>query len=311
MIDRDELRRKKRQECDAYIEKLHKLEPELAEISNEIGKLSLRLIREGILKKNTSAQADIDKQVQQLMKRRNELLAKYNLDENIYEPKWDCPICKDLGYVTAGVACECLKKERMEQLKEESGIPRGLWEKSFDNFGIVYYRDVNKIWDVVRYCQSFAQNIGKGENAGNLILLGDVGRGKTHLSVAIAMECLKLGKRVYYTRLDELMELIRNEKFNNDGDLRYVWMKECDLLVLDDFGAENSNSDFTVNQLRVLLEERNLAEKSWVINSNLSLGKIEELYTSRVMDRMLEKGKIFQLDSEESIRLTLRKENMG
>ena len=309
MIDRDELRRKKQEECDAYVEQLHRMEPELAQISQKIGQLSLRLIRKGILQKNLAEKQAIDMQVQQLLQRRKEILGKYGLGEEVYEPKWDCPLCKDLGYITPGEPCECLKKERILQRKEESGLPRGLWEKNFENFDTSYYKDMYKIQEIVAYCRAFANQVATTGYGNNLVLLGDVGRGKTHLSVAIATEVLERGKRVFYTRVDEMIDLIRAAKFDGLQEEKMRFLKECDLLVLDDLGAENS-SEFAINQLRIVLEERNLAGKSWIINSNLSLEKIEALYTSRVADRILEKGKVFQLTSDESIRLILRKDYM-
>ena len=141
---------------------------------------------------------------------------------------------------------------------------------------------------------------------GNLVLRGFVGRGKTHLSAAIANACIERGLTVVYRRTDDLLDLIRVSKFergqDSDETIRtFDLLRNCDLLILDDFGAE-ARTEFAIDELTRLIEDRNLRNKSWVLNTNLEYGDIEKLYDPRLMDRIDEKATVFRLEMPESFR---------
>ena len=80
--------------------------------------------------------------------------------------------------------------------------------------------------------------------------------------------------------------------------------------MIDDFGADTA-SEFAKSQIRILLEERNLNNKAWIISTNLTLNMIEEIYSPRGADRLLEKARIFSFDAPRSIREILRQERLG
>ena len=141
---------------------------------------------------------------------------------------------------------------------------------------------------------------------GNLVLRGFVGRGKTHLSVAIANACIDRGLSVVYRRTDDLLDLIRLSKFERGQDSEetirtFDLLQNCDLLILDDFGAE-PRTEFAIDELTRLIEDRNLRNKSWVLNTNLELNDIETLYDPRLMERITEKATVFRLEAPESLR---------
>ena len=146
----------------------------------------------------------------------------------------------------------------------------------------------------------------QGEQKSNLVFVGDVGRGKTHLSIAIANAAMANSNTVIYKRMDDLLDLIRSYKYDNDyqeenGQEALQQLRRCDLLVIDDLGAEKI-TEFGSNQLRLILEDRNMADKPWIINSNLSAADMDEAYGARTFDRIQEKASFFRFDSPTSIR---------
>ena len=52
-----------------------------------------------------------------------------------------------------------------------------------------------------------------------MVLLGEVGRGKTHLSVAMANAVLANRQTAIYKRIDDLLDLIREYKFDKETAL--------------------------------------------------------------------------------------------
>lgn len=110
-----------------------------------------------------------------------------------------------------------------------------------------------------------------------------MGRGKTHLAAAIANLVLEKGGTVIYRRAVDLFELIRQYRYEENRqklDEMMEQLRSCDLLVIDDLGAERT-TEFVVEQLVVLLEDRNYRNKPWVITSNLNLNEITSTYNDR------------------------------
>ena len=88
---------------------------------------------------------------------------------------------------------------------------------SLDNFDVTFYNDPQMMADKVEKCRQFVHQLKDGQVKNNIILLGDVGRGKTHLSIAMANAALANGNTVIYKRIDDLLDLIRQYKYDRDG----------------------------------------------------------------------------------------------
>jgi len=311
MIHREALIQKKIEECEQKINLLHKNFPRLQEIAEEVSRLSYERINVGVLKKNKFRAAQIDKEVKLLL-REKELILKANaIPANIYEPEWNCSKCQDRGYITPGVLCECYRQDKLDIIFQKSGISGNMETKTFANFDVSFYRDPKAMQDKLQRCKDFANKTLNQEIQNNLFFTGAVGRGKTHLSLAIANEILKRGGTVIYKRIDDLLDIIREYKFNRDVDepdktLQLGYLKKVDLLIIDDLGAENITA-FAQNQIRILIEDRNNFNKPWIINSNLNFNELQDYYGQRVTDRIIEKADIFSFESEMSIRELLKK----
>ena len=60
---------------------------------------------------------------------------------------------------------------------------------------------------------------------------------------------------------------------------------DCDLLIIDDLGAEITNK-FTVSCLYNLLNERMIRHRSVIISTNLGKDELRERYSERVTSRL-------------------------
>ena len=70
----------------------------------------------------------------------------------------------------------------------------------------------------------------------NAVLVGGTGTGKTHLSVAIALSCIRLGRRVrFYTVIDLVNRLETEARTGKTGRLAEQ-LARLDLVVLDELG---------------------------------------------------------------------------
>ena len=313
MRNRDQLRIQKQQQCEEKIASLYRQLPELAELDQAIGQKNIAMIRAGIMQKNAEAQQMLQSEIETLMKKRHQLLFANGLDETVYEPDWDCPLCKDRGYTEPGVLCSCYVKERLDDLFLRSGMSEAMRGFTFANFETRYYSNPADMDSKVPRCRQFATQIKAGECRQCLFLTGGVGRGKTHLSAAIANAVLEDGKTVIYRRAADLFELIRQYRFEENRQKFEDMLEQrrtCDLLVIDDLGAERT-TEFVIEQLVILLEERNYRNKPWIISSNLNINEIIQTYNDRTADRILDRAVLFKLDMPESIRVAKAKERMN
>lgn len=321
-MNREQLRQEKQQECEMRIAQLYRYIPMLEQIDQSIGQKNVCMIRAGVLKKNKAEQQILQQEIESLMQQRHQLLLEYGLDETVYKPKWNCTICEDRGYKEDGTLCSCYQQERLQNALEHSGMSLAMQQFTFDNFlqtGYIKWVETghkaangenekieipDDIQSKVNWCKQFAEQIVQGICQDCLFLRGDVGRGKTHLSSAIANEVLAGGKTVIYKRAAELFDLIRQYKYNETTEkwnAVFDQLVNCDLLVIDDLGAERT-TDFVIEQLVLLLEERNYRKKPWIINSNLKLTQIQDSYNTRVSDRIMERAKVISLERAESYR---------
>lgn len=312
MINRDQLRLQKQQQCEERIAAVYRRLPKLQELDQAIGQKNIAMIRAGVLQKNNAERDTLRQEIEGLMQQRHQVLQENGMDETIYEPDWNCPLCQDRGYTEPGVLCSCYQKERLDDLFLRSGMSEAMRQFTFENFETRYYTNAEDMDHKVQWCRQFVQQIQQGKCSQCLFLTGGVGRGKTHLSAAIANAVLENGNTVIYRRAADLFELIRQYRYEENRqkfEEMLEQLRTCDLLVIDDLGAERT-TEFVVEQLVILLEERNYRNKPWIISSNLSINEIISTYNDRTADRILDKAVLFKLDMQESIRVAKAKERM-
>lgn len=218
-------------------------------------------------------------------------------------PSWDsgevvCPTCRGAGFLRRDVpfghpdfgkpiACHCRKIQRKvrerKQLVELSQVEslQRFVDASFDTYDLTQPGVVQ----AYRVASKFAIN-----PKGWLVLTGPNGCGKTHLAVSIVKERLAEGERVLFQTVPDLLDYLRSAfdpKADEVYDQLFTRLREVELLVLDDLGAEQSTS-WANEKLFQLLNYRYNAMLPTVITSNrLYLEGIDERIKSRLHDRAL------------------------
>ena len=124
------------------------------------------------------------------------------------------------------------------------------------------------------------------EKSENLLFMGGAGLGKTHLTLSIVNEVIKKGFMPFYASADNLFALLESEKFEREGKGNREAILNCDLLVIDDLGTEMV-TQFTRAELYTLINTRILYGLPTIINTNLSIKELENLYTARVVSRLI------------------------
>jgi len=140
--------------------------------------------------------------------------------------------------------------------------------------------------DVSRFIDNLDDQLDSGRG---LWLFGDTGTGKTTLAMLISKAALAAGRSVAIYSLPKLLARIRQTYDAEPGGDSYLAFFErltaVDLLHIDDLGAEK-RSDWVLEQLYALVNERYEAERSVLITTNLPHEELEEQIGQRTVSRL-------------------------
>ncbi|MEG1017917.1 MAG: ATP-binding protein, partial [Oscillospiraceae bacterium] len=123
---------------------------------------------------------------------------------------------------------------------------------------------------------------------GNLLFAGDAGLGKTHLALSIAREVLKKGRDVIYCSAPGIFRQIEREQFEGSHDTTTIdSLKHCELLVLDDLGAEFVNA-FVASALYDIVNTRICEASPTVFTTNIiDDARLSARYGEKVSSRLI------------------------
>ncbi|MCL2633839.1 MAG: ATP-binding protein [Oscillospiraceae bacterium] len=222
-----------------------------------------------------------------------EMLVMGGYPRNYLEPVYSCLKCSDTGIDSNG-RCECYKSMVKRLAADGINSKSPLTLTGFDSFVIELYPDeeVNgrNIRSIMQknfeFCKNYAEDFFL-PNTG-ILLCGETGLGKTHLSLAIAGRVLANGFSAIYGSAPDLFRKIESEHFgraefdNNTADTLIA----ADLLVLDDVGAE-FNSPFYVSVLYNILNSRMNSGLPLIISTNLTTEELKTRYGERIVSRLI------------------------
>lgn len=121
----------------------------------------------------------------------------------------------------------------------------------------------------------------------NLVLLGPVGTGKTHLAWSVLHDPYLAGRGVRGLALVDLLASLRP----SDGPADTVGPRDVDLLLLDDIGAEKA-SDWTDQEVYALVHNRWEQQRPLVVTANLDPAGLRDALGARAYSR-LKDGAVF------------------
>lgn len=173
------------------------------------------------------------------------------------------------------VACKYKNKELEEQSIKRSKT-FGLSEELKNAHISDIYNDDNKRVEIIKWIINFYNNYPKEKKG--LFLHGSFGSGKTYLIAALLNE---LAKKDYKTVLVYYPELLTKLKssFDIEGENNYsdllIAVKQADILLLDDLGAETVTNWSRDEILGTILQYRMENNLSTFITSNLNIEELE------------------------------------
>ena len=135
----------------------------------------------------------------------------------------------------------------------------------------------------------------------NVILAGNPGTGKTHLSIGLAIKACMEDYRVFFTTVPRLITQIRESRSQKTLRTLEGRFEKYDLVICDEFGyisfdKEGAELLFSHLSLRA-------GRKSTIITTNLSFDRWSEIFgdpvlTAALVDRLTHKAHIINMNGK-------------
>ena len=137
----------------------------------------------------------------------------------------------------------------------------------------IYTDDKNRL-EAIKWLTTFIKKIENGEKSKGLFLTGNFGCGKTYLVAAAFNELAKKGKKVACLYYPEFLRSLK-ERFSDDYREIFNKVKKCDLVLIDDIGAETVTCWNRDEVLGTILQYRMPENSPTFFTSNLSINELE------------------------------------
>ncbi len=285
--------------------------PELQQLEDRTPSLAVDLLRKR-LAQDPAAPLSFRETADRISRRRTELLTQNGFPADYLEMTWDCPDCRDTGYI-GREKCHCLRRRETAVLYDQSNLETLAAGAGFASLSEEYYsgEDLEHFRSALRTCRLFVRDFPREHR--NIYLYGTVGTGKTMLSVCVARALIEQGYSVLYFSAASLFDRLADGVFSSGArdDLREFTrdLYSCDLLIIDDLGTEYTNA-FVASQLFSCISERALNRRSTIISTNLSLRELQARYSDRIFSRITSSYEMCKLSGKD-IRLQKRRRGHG
>ena len=242
MNEYDAVRRRNYMAEQERKERVYALIPEIRQIDEQIAHISVEKAKALLLKQvsNAEAKKSLQDTIYDLSMEKVNLLAIHDYPADYLDPIYDCPECKDTGYI-GDKKCRCFQQKIRHILYSQSNIEDVAGTESFSAFRREYYSTQRNgreklsprenIENVLSASHSFIESFDSKPGQ-NLLIYGNAGVGKTFLSNCIAGELLNRGKGVIYLTAYQFFDQLADYTFRrgaNNAQTLPAFL-HCDLL---------------------------------------------------------------------------------
>ncbi|MCC5911421.1 MAG: ATP-binding protein [Clostridiaceae bacterium] len=238
--------------------------------------------------------------MKKLQKQRHTI--KQNGSIKVKEKHYNCSLCEDREVFVEGNRarpCRCKEAKDYQRILEKSGISTAFQQKTFSNFHTTQKPPIVKKAKemAISYVEDFTKI--KEERHNSIALVGQVGSGKSHITIAIANGLMQQHVGVLYMQYREAITALKqnmlDEAYYQREMSRY---KRAPVLLIDDlYKGKITNSD--LNIIFEIINYRYLNNYPILISSEYTVEKLLE-FDEAIGSRIIEmcKGRIIEFQGQ-------------
>lgn len=224
--------------------------------------------------------------------------------------------CKTLHLAHVVDGCEGTTFENKEQflvdiletevrLREENRLKRLLKKASFTQLKTLQDYSFEAVTFPENCTETMLRDLCFLERKENVLMLGKVGTGKTHLAIALGVEACRRGHSVRFFRVPDLVAILQDKHQTGTLARFQKELTACDLLILDEVGFvpfHQTGAELLFHVISACYEHNSV-----MVTSNLEFGQWNSVFgdtrlTAALVDRLVHHAHILAFTGE-SFRL--------
>jgi DNA replication protein DnaC len=135
----------------------------------------------------------------------------------------------------------------------------------------------------------------------NILFIGQPGTGKTHLSVALGLRALALGRKVLFVSLWEMLEGLSVSRADLSVTKKLHTFLKPDLLIIDELGYKSLPPQAVQDLFEILV--RRYEKSSTIVTTNRNLVEWDKIFqdktlTTALLDKFLHHSRVFEIKGD-------------
>lgn len=204
--------------------------------------------------------------------------------------EYKCPLCRDSTFIiedNIATPCKCREIRIAEDILKNSGISEEFRNKTFENFDYSFDLQTIEAFNICTTYISKLKNNKLPSRNKSILFLGQVGSGKTHLSMAVANKLMANNIGVIYMPYREAITKIKQNILDEEYYIKITnRYKNATYLLIDDlFKGNISKSD--INIMFEIINHRYFNHMPIIVSSEKTFEElidIDEAIGSRLIE---------------------------
>ncbi|MDS0527424.1 ATP-binding protein [Clostridium sp. SHJSY1] len=211
---------------------------------------------------------------------------------------------KNNNGLEVAASCECREREKLKLQWKAAGINIEKCKQTFSSFQEWNESAKEAKSIAITYANDFVEVLGNRQNS--ILLCGQVGSGKSHLSIALAINLINSNYKVMYMPYRDVVTKIKQNIMKDDAYTKIIHVyQKCDVLVIDDL-YKGKISEADINIIFEIINYRYLNYLPMIISTEFNISKLlsyDEAIGSRIYEMCKDYIIEIQSGSDKNYRL--------